>query len=282
MSEPAAPVFAVSSWSLHRRIGLSYPDQPGNPGSGNAEPAWGKGDIGILDLPADAIKHGIDRLEICHFQLAGRDPGYLAEMRGALESAGVTLQTLLIDDGDLAHPDAKIRERDAAWIARWIEAAAVLGAQSARVVAGKQPPSAPALGCSVDGLRDLARRGNSVGVRIVTENWFGLTAGPKEVYHILDRLEGEVGFLADTGNWSGPSKYDDLGAIFARAERCHAKAHFDGGLAMDSADYRQCIAAAKTAGYSGPFTLVFESPGDEWTGVEMEREVVKAVWAEGA
>jgi hypothetical protein len=114
-------------------------------------------------------------------------------------------------------------------------------------------------------------------VRIVTENWFDLTAGPKQVHHILERLEGEVGLLADTGNWTGATKYGDLAAIFGRAERCHAKASFGDGLAMDLEDYRRCIEAAKGAGYMGPFALIFDAAGDEWVGVEMEREVVRAV-----
>lgn len=276
------PIFAVSSWSLHRRIGVSYPDAPGKPGAGIAEPTWGEGEIGILDLPGDLARHGINRLELCHFHLANRDPSYLGEMRAALKGAGVELQTLLIDDGDPSHPDAAIRTRDGAWIAGWIEAAAELGATSARVVAGKQPPSPSALQCAVDGLRELARRGKAVGVPVITENWFALTAGPKEVYHILDALEGEVGFLADTGNWSGATKYDDLAAIFARAERCHAKASFGPGQALDRNDFRRCIEAAKGAGYQGPFALIFADDGDEWAGLEQERAVVKEVYGEGA
>ena len=277
-SQSTTPVIAVSTWSLHRRIGLAYPDQPAAPGTGVAEPTWGTGEVAILDIPAEVKKHGIDRLEICHFQLASRDPVYLGEIRAALADAGVTLQTLLIDDGDLSHPEAGVRARDQAWIGRWIDAAAAMGAEAARVVAGKQPPSASALRCSVDGLRALARHGRHVGVRIITENWFALTAGPQEVNHILDQLEGEVGLLADTGNWSGPSKYDDLAAIFGRAERCHAKASFDDQMTMDADDYRRCIAAAKAAGYPGPFALVYDSPGDEWTGVALEREIVTEVY----
>ena len=277
----AFPPFAVSSWSLHRRIGLAYPDSPAKPGDAKAVPTWGQGQISILEFPQDVKKHDFDRVEICHFQLKNRDPGYLSEIRAALKSAGVALQTLLIDDADISQPAGSERDRDIAWAAQWIEAAAVLGAEAARVVAGKQVPSPVALQRSVDGLRLLAKRGKDLGVRVITENWFALTPSPKEVYYILDRLEDEVGFLADTGNWSGPEKYDDLAAIFARADRCHAKASFGEGLTLDREDYGRCIEAAKTAGYQGPMTLIFDAPGDEWAGLEIEREFVRAVWANG-
>jgi hypothetical protein len=50
-------------------------------------------------------------------------------------------------------------------------------------------------------------------VRVIT-NWLDLLAGPREVAQVLDRLGGEVGLLADFGNWKGPRKYADLAAIF--------------------------------------------------------------------
>jgi sugar phosphate isomerase/epimerase len=110
------------------------------------------------------------------------------------------------------------------------------------------------------------------GVRIATENWFALTASPREVDHILDSVGEDLGFLADTGNWSGPTKYAELKSIFARANLCHAKCHFGPGLDMDCDDYGKCIEAALDAGYAGPFTLVFESPSELWQGLEMERD----------
>ena len=65
-------------------------------------------------------------------------------------------------------------------------------------------------------------------MRVTTENWLALLAGPKEVHHVLDRLDGEVGFMADFGNWktTGDAKYDDLASILARSEDTHAKARF--------------------------------------------------------
>jgi sugar phosphate isomerase/epimerase len=167
------------------------------------------------------------------------------------------------------------RDRDLKWIARWIEAASVLGAENARVIAGKAKPSPKALALSVDGLRAMAQLGKARGVRVVTENWFDLLSSPHEVHHVLDTVGDQLGFLADTGNWHGATKYDDLKSIFARAELCHAKCSFGVGLAMDDADYGQCMKAAAEAGYAGPLTLIFDSPGEEWRGLEMEHASVR-------
>ena len=273
----ALPQIAVSTWSLHNLLGITYANGPGVTATGIAEPTFGPGEVTLEDLPAELAQRGFFRVEICHFNLASQAPAYLAKIRHAFEASGVVIQTLLIDDGDITDPAT--RERDLAWIAAWIEAAALLGAENARVIAGKAKPSAEALALSVDGLKSMAALGKARGVRIVTENWFDTLSTPQAVHHVLDAAGPDLGFLADTGNWSGPSKYADLASIFARAELCHAKTDFGPGLVIDADDYRQCIKAARDAGYAGPYTLIFASEGDEWAGLEAERAFVLGQFA---
>jgi len=272
-----APTIAVSSWSVHRALGIFHPNAPGNDVPGNAEPRWGPGELPLMELPKAAAKRGIDHLQIVHFHLESRDSAYLGEVRAALSDAGVTLSTLLIDDGDVTHPSE--HKRDRAWIGKWIDAAAALGAKAARVIAGKQKPTPETLALSVEGLRELGKRGAEQGVRVTTENWLALLASPKEVHHVLDRLEDEVGFMADFGNWktTGPRKYEELASIFARSEDTHAKARFPDDT-IDGEDFGRCLDAAKAVGYSGPYTLIYEDKGalDEWRAVEIERDFVLA------
>ncbi len=267
---------AVSTWSVHRELGITYQQSPSD-SSGGIEPTYGPGKLKLTALPAELARRDITRAEVCHFHLANRDPAYLATIREAFAKSGVVIQTLLIDDGDITHPQN--RARDTAWIATWIEAAAALGAENARVIAGKSKPTAATLALSVEGLRTLGQIGRTHGVRIVTENWLDMTPGPREVHHILDGLGPDVGFLVDTGNWDGPSKYADLTSIYARAELSHTKCSFGADRTMDQEDYRLCLATAIEAGYSGPHTLIFEGEGDEWRGVDMERDFVLAHYA---
>ena len=265
---------AVSTWSLHRILGISHRNGPSDMG-GAAQATWGVGTCQLNDLPTELAKRGYVRAEICHFHIASLDKGHLRELGKSFTSSGVAVQTLLIDAGDLTNPPNLARDK--AWISRWIEAAAELGAQNARVIAGKRKPDGETLAMAVDGLRAMADLGRSLGVRIVTENWFDLLATPKEVHHVLDALEGSVGFLADTGNWHGDTKYSDLESIFARAELCHAKCSFASGFAMDTADFGRCIAAAQRAEYSGPYTLIYDGPDDdEWAALAMERDFIQA------
>jgi Xylose isomerase-like TIM barrel len=274
---PALPPIAVSSWSLHNLLGVTYANGPGVTPTGIAEPTFGAGAVTLGELPSELARRGYNRVEICHFNLASQDPDYLAKIRSAFDANGVVIQTLLIDDGDITNPAT--RERDLAWIASWIEAAALLGAENARVIAGKSKPTNEALALAVDGLKAMGTLGKARGVRVVTENWFDTLSTPGAVHHVLDAVGPDLGFLADTGNWDGPTKYADLASIFARAELCHAKTDFGPGLAIDAEDFRQCIEAAKAAAYAGPFTLIFASEGDEWAGIAAERAFVLAQYS---
>lgn len=269
----ATPQLAVSTWSVHRTIGVGYFESPANPGPAARDEKWGTGQIPLVEVPARLKTLGIDRIEICHFHIDRHDRGFLDDLRAAIDDAGATLQTLLIDDGDITDPANHMRDRD--WIASWIETAAYLGAEKARVICGKQAPSADVLDRAVDGLAALASHGETTGIRVLTENWLATTPGPREVNAVLDRLDGRVGLLADTGNWSGPGKYDDLAEIFGRAENAHTKAYFYDGMMIDAGDYGRCLDVAKECGYAGPHTLIYDgADANEWRGLEIERDFV--------
>lgn len=265
--------FAVSSWSLHRRLGVTHPHDLDTDRVGATQEAYGAGEISLLDLPGEVAANAISRLEICSFHLPSREAAYLAELKRALASAGVTLQTLLIEAGDLSDP--RTAARDENWISGWVEVANALGAENARIIAGKQKPTREALDLAAAGLKAIADRNSGSPVKLVTENWFDLLSKPEDVLYLLEKAGGSIGLNGDFGNWSGPGKYDDLAQIFGRASICHAKASFAGGR-MDADDYGRCVDVAERAGYAGPYTLIFDSdqPG-EWEGVAIERAFIR-------
>jgi sugar phosphate isomerase/epimerase len=267
----AADRIAVSTWSLHRLLGTTYPhDLDSNEVNGMSE-TYGAGTETLLGLPSVLANHGYHRLEIVSFHLRSRDPIYLAELRDQLNIAKVTLQTLLIDAGDMTDPIH--HQRDTNWIAGWVEVANELGAQNARVIAGKQKPKPETLAASLAGFKNLLKA-NSGETRIVTENWYDLLSTPEAVHTLLDRLDGRVGLLADFGNFTGPDKYTQLKSIFPRAELCHAKADFAAGT-LDDDDYGQCVSIAEAARYQGPYTLIFDAPEpSEWHGLAKERDFI--------
>ncbi|WP_375389598.1 sugar phosphate isomerase/epimerase family protein [uncultured Amnibacterium sp.] len=268
------PIAAVQSWSLQRTLGRPVAaDAFPWPGGMEAHPGDG---LPLLELPARLADRGFGVVQLCHFQLPTRDAGYLADLRGALDDAGVTLDALLLDTGDLSSPDHG--DEVEGWARAWIDDAAALGAARIRIVGGRQEPSAEAIGAAAARLRRLVE--GSPGVRIVTENWRELLSGPDVVLQLLDETQGLVGLLVDLGNWGGPTKYDDLRRIAPFAETCHAKCHASAdGTGLDAADYTRSLQVLADAGFDGALALVFEGPGDdEWAGLDAERAIVREVF----
>ena len=283
MSAKAYPVptLSVSTWSLHRALGHTYQDAPDKSRDDTPIATWGDGSVSLLDVPARVAEMGIHRLEICHFQVPSRERAYLQNLRAALESANVELLTLLVDNGDITHPDEVERARQIEWIGGWIDTAAQLGAKRVRVIAGKADYSPENLEISKAGLRTLAARAEAQGLRLVTENWYPLLDQPESVNALLDGLDGKVGLNGDFGNWDGQRKYDDLAQIFHRAESCHAKCGFTGPTETDKEDFGKCVGLARQAGFNGPYTLIYDSAlnDNEWEGLVIERDLLLSLYA---
>ena len=261
---------SVSSWSLHKTLGS--PSFYGVEGSIAVE-THNNGTLSLLELPQALADFGINTLEIVHFHLPSRDDSYLADLKDALEDANVELFSLLIDDGDITHPGNS--ERDVAWIAEWLEVATKLGSKRVRVIAGKQALTPEALALSIKGLRELAAKADSLGLKLMTENWFETTSTVEAVTQIMEGLEGRVGLCLDFGNWKGEDKYERFEQIAAYAESCHTKAFFENGV-IDSEDYEKCLTITQNANFAGPYTLIFDSPEPaEWEGLAVERAIVQ-------
>ena len=266
------PYLSVSTWSLHRALGPIYRDTPEKPDRAPQYP-YGEGTLDLLELPRKLAQRGIRNLEICHFHLSSLDDAYLHEVCGALSGAGVTLFSLLIDDGDITHPEHG--GRDQAWIAGWLEVAGKVGAKNARVIAGKST-GAGSLARSKAALQDLMTVAEANGVGLMTENWFDLLSTPAAVETVFEGTDGHLGLCFDFGNWRGADKYEKLGAIAPYARSCHAKCSFDAGFQPDRADYERCLDLTQAAGFNGPYTLVYDGPDDdEWAGLQVEIEMVR-------
>jgi len=266
---------AVSTWSLHRTLGSFRSIDPVSADRGAAGATRTSSGLPLLDLPAELHRRGYDSVQLVHFHVPTRDPAYLDELRAALAEASVTLDAVLVDDGDLVHPeDADAHE---AWISGWLDDATRLGARRARVIAGKAPPTPERIRAGGRRLARLAARHPEV--RVVTENWLALTPDAASVHQVLDAADGSVGLLIDLANWKGDDRYQQLTSIAPLAETSHAKCHFETS-GPDADDYRQTLGVLRDAGFSGPLALVYDGPDpDEWAGLEWEHAMTRSVFA---
>ena len=269
-STAARPHIGVSSWSLNRTLGS--PQFDGLEHTTSRPPQAGA--IDLLDLPAELRSHGYNHLELCHFHIPAADPKYLSELRESIEGSQVSLWALLIDEGDISHPTESARWVE--WNKQWIDAASLLGARHARVIAGKQAPTSENLQRSKQALQVLADYASTKNVRVLIENWFDLLPGADEVLWMLDELDGAVGLKMDFNNWKAPHKYLHLPRIAARAESSHTKCVFPTPLQPDEEDFTRCLEMLRSTGFKGQHTLIYDGADeDEWAHLQIEREITQ-------
>jgi len=265
---------SISSWSLNKTLGK--PNFYGvEQGHNIPIETHNKGELSLLDLPKAISDVGIQTMEITHFHLPSIDSSYLCDLKQALDDAGVELFSLLIDDGDITHPE--FAERDLAWISSWLDIAAQLGSKCVRVIAGKQDLTPETLKLSIKNLESLAEKANDLDLRLITENWFSIASTPESVSQIIDALNGNLGLCLDFGNWQGNTKYAGFEKIAHYAESCHSKAKFEQGQ-LDREDYTRCLDILKAAKFEGPHTLIFDDgePVSEWEGLLIQKEIVES------
>ncbi|MXY93988.1 MAG: sugar phosphate isomerase/epimerase [Caldilineaceae bacterium SB0670_bin_27] len=272
---------STSSWSLHRALGSPPLFGPGDPGPGQSS----NGSISLLELPSAVAQANINTLEIVHFHFPTTDAAYVDELRAASEDAGIELFSILIDAGDITHADGTVRAKEMAWIRLWLELAARCGASHARVVGGYVPVERnhaalldhPVLQRSAKGLRELADYGTSIGVQVITENFRETTDRADQVLAILELCEGRVGLCADFGNYQGEDRYDELAAIFPKADSAHVKALYDEKGQPDENEFRHSLGMLSNAGFDGPMSLIFDTPlhgkSTEWDNLAQLRKV---------
>jgi sugar phosphate isomerase/epimerase len=210
---------------------------------------------------------GYTSAQLVHFHLPATDAAFRAQLRAAFVEQRITLHALLIDDGDITHPEHGPAHAD--WIRSWFPIAADLGAQHVRIIAGKQPASSATRAASIAMLNTLADDAKQQRVGVLIENWFSTAATPADVHTILDGCQ-RVQLNIDFGNWKGPDKYDALASIARRAVSCHAKPDFKAALTPEPQDYTRCLDILDAAGFSGPYLLIYEdaSSDDEWAALD--------------
>ena len=107
-----------------------------------------------------------------------------------------------------------------------------------------------------------------------------LLVGAETTRALLERLEGEVGLLIDTGNWDGPDKYAQIAAVAGGAECSQVKVRESSPGVLDAEDISRSLAALAQAGYSGRLSLVYAgSDDDEWGRLAQMQEIVGRVLA---
>lgn len=267
---------SISTWSLHRMLGpLRWTRWNALTGTHDIAPEEQPECFTLLELPAEAAKRGYQAIEVCHFHFPATDETYLEELRQSCLEANVSLDTLLLDYGDLTSDDPVRAEADKAFMAKWIGIAASCGAKRIRIVAGEAPPqNEEAISRSAAALADLAKIAGPLGVRVISENFKPLASTAASSLKLLREAGPQVGFITDFGNYNGRDKYEQIALTVPYSSSVHVKPVYDENGIPDEQELKLCLEAVQSASYNGAYVLIYNGPGDMWEGLERVKKLV--------
>lgn len=216
----------------------------------------------------------INKIEIWSPHFVSQEPRYLAELRAAFDTAGVSVVNIAVGTKHSIYAvDEAERQRAIAESKSWIDVAAAIGSPSVRTHVAAAKDSGPDLQRAAASLRQVAEYGNSKSVVVNLENDDPVTEDAFFIARLIATvqspwLRGLPDFANSLVTLSAGQAYDAVDAMFAEAYNiCHVKA-----LEMNEIGARFRVNMGKTFGilnhhnYKGYCSMEFDSPGDPYSG----------------
>ena len=249
-----------------------------------------------LDFPKQAKDIGFDAIELVS-QLYSKKINEIG-FDNTIDSLIINLSKnkikcllIMVDkEGDLAHPDEKVRDSAVERHKKWVDAAYRLGCHSIRVntngtlVEDLWPEAAE------DGLRKLATYAANKNINVIVENHGGFSSQPEKLMQVINALNmPNSGTLPDFGNWcikwdrkskTCKLKYDDyykgIKLMMPAAKAVSAKSNdFDENGNEIRIDYVKMLQIVKNAGYNGYIGIEYEGQRlSELEGVIATRDLL--------
>ncbi len=251
----------LSSFSLHLPDALGDPWFELDAGGKSVSGSFRKTPtLDLLDFPGEVAAHGINCVDLCIQHIPNIEPGYLAELSAAFESADVELYQLLIDIGEVGSADPDKSSAGITLTKRWMEIAAELGATGVRYVPGDSEPTPATISQSGAAFRELYDYCVACGVEPATENYKVFNNEADDLLQVLDLSGRDYGLVADFGNAAGPKKYDTLSKLMPRATAIHQWVDIAADGTLNVEDSRHCLNMARDNGFDGPVMLLGGKP----------------------
>lgn len=233
------------------------------------------------DLVRLAVALDADGLDLTVYWFPSTEDSFLLPLRrlaykNAVEIYSISART------DMCKPAGPERDKQAAELRRWVDAANKLGASHIRVFGGKVPAGSSeeqAAGWVTEMLREAAPYAGSKGVILGLENHGGITEKAATIVKIVKAVDSPwVGVNLDTGNFQRDA-YSQIATILPYAVNTQFKAQIrdENGKQVPS-DWPRLVRMLREGGYRGYLALEYEEKEDAATAVpRLTRELNKLV-----
>jgi sugar phosphate isomerase/epimerase len=193
------------------------------------------------------------------------DRRYLAELKRRAAAEGVCNVLLLVDDDPLGAPDKKARRRAVDKHRKWLDAAAYLGCHAVRVGAKSSGSEDDQVNWLSDGLRQLCRFSDPLGIDVLVENQDGLSAKGSWLSEVLNAVGhprcGSRPSFGPPKPGAGPTdaRYEGVRQLMPFARAISAKAYaFDDRGEETTTNFAQMLKVVVDAHYHGHVAIEYE------------------------
>ncbi|MEM8857870.1 MAG: TIM barrel protein [Chloroflexota bacterium] len=269
--------FSTSSWTLHGKLGQVFfeHDLHGQSWIEKGAPA---SDFSLLDFPTFVSNDGIVHIEICHFHFPSIQSEYVSKLKNAINSAGVSLENILVDRGNLASPDDTEREEAIEICKMWFRIAADLGAKGCRIDCGTELPTQDAKNLAADALKILHDYGATLGLALTTENFRRTSQEATDLLEIMKMADRPLGLCLDFGNAVATGdKYGTIQDLIPHTTSLHCKGEYVDGE-LDREELAQSLSIVMAANYSGLAGLVYGSTENEWAHALELKQAISSLY----
>ena len=228
------------------------------------------GDLTLLDFPRMAREEfGVDSIEVHSHHFVSHRAEYLDDLRRRIEGAGLQVRNVAVDTGVVYHPDPATRRTNLEALKGWLRVGSAIGSQAVRVNTGDVAlDDIAGLAALTEGYRELLAEAAGCGVKLVLENYSGISRHPAGLRYILGALDApHLATCPDTGNSEADDWEELLDLLAPRAHSVHVKIlsydpsgvqpvrRRDGSVKLQ--DLRQSFQKLADAGFSGQLTYAY-------------------------
>lgn len=213
------------------------------------------------DLVRLAVDSDVDGLDLTVYWFPSTEDSFLLPLRRLAYRNAVEIYSISVRS-DMCKPPGEAREKQAAELRNWVDAANKLGASHIRVFGGTVPKDSSveqAAGWVTDMLKEASGYAGSKGVILGLENHGGVTENASTILGIVRAVNSPwVGINLDTGNFHRDA-YRQIAECLPHAVNAQFKANIrDEQGKLVAADWPRLVKMFRDTGYRGYFALEYE------------------------
>jgi len=235
----------------------------------------------FIDLCADLRLDGTELT--CYYFPQNPTPEYFAQIKRRAFLRGLDISGTAVSN-HFALPPGKERDGQIAYVKKWVDYAAAMGAGSIRVYSGdvaKGGTLEEAQKWCAECFEETCAYAGEKGIFLALENHGGISVDADLLLALREKVKSPwFGLLLDTGNFRTENPYKDMERIapYVVSVQCKTDVTPKSGKTQPM-DYDRVVGILRAAKYSGYIALEYEAREDPKTGVPKAIEAMRAAVA---